>query len=173
MQRSLANRRSGAPGIASSLSRACRRQLRYLPIYTSGDFGATWVIRESWRLWNSVISSADGSRLVAVAGDDPNAPSALDFIYASSDQGLTWTPRGAPDNWIGVTSSADGTRLAAVTDWNGSLSLWTSTPTPVNTTASGTGGSITGRRYQAIELQYVGGGRFMVLGAIGTGFDVE
>jgi hypothetical protein len=40
---------------------------------------------------------------------------------------------------------------------------------PVSTTMSGTGGSITGRQHRAIELQYVGGGQFMVLGSIGSG----
>lgn len=58
--------------------------------------------------WTSVASSADGSKLVAVAGDPDGQ------IYTSTDSGATWGLAGAPsNNWWSVASSADGIKLAA------------------------------------------------------------
>ena len=120
-----------------------------------------------------MTSSADGSRLVAVAGYDQNAEvSTLEYIYASSDQGLTWTQRGVAGTWDAVASSADGSRLIAVADF-GYNGIATSAPVRLIATTPGVGGSIVGKQYQAIELQYVGNDTFMVLDAIGTGFDVQ
>jgi len=136
----------------------------YVPIYTSDDFGVTWT---------GVASSADGGRIVAVAGYDQNAMiSSPEFIYSSSDQGLSWTPRGAADSWMAVASSADGSRLTAVANF-GFQGISTSAPTRMTATTPGINGGIVGRQYQAIELQYIGNDQFMVLDAIGTGFDVQ
>jgi hypothetical protein len=57
--------------------------------------------------WAGVASSADGTRLVAVANHGP--------IYVSTNSGLDWIDSGAPTNyWRSVSSSADGRKLAAV-----------------------------------------------------------
>ena len=145
----------------------------YESIYTSDDFGVNWGARETPRFWTGVTSSADGNRLVAVVGYDQNAVFTLPgHIYASSDQGLTWAERGADDTWIAVTSSADGSRLMAVTD-AGSTGISTSVPSRMTSTTPGTGGTIIGRQYQAIELQYVGSDTFIVLDAIGGGFEAN
>jgi len=96
----------------------------------------------------------------------------IDDVYLSADQGTTWAARGAPDAWTGVASSADGMRLAVVSNLFGSGEVWVSAPAhPAATTL--VSGSLSGVQYQAIELQYIGGDRFIVLDAIGTGFAVQ
>jgi len=55
----------------------------------------------------SVASSADGTKLVAVAGFSGH-------IFTSSDSGATWTQTGTPQDWMSVASSANGTKLVAV-----------------------------------------------------------
>jgi photosystem II stability/assembly factor-like uncharacterized protein len=55
--------------------------------------------------WTSVTSSADGSKLVAVAQSDQ--------IYTSTDSGVTWTQRENGRQWQSVASSADGSKLVA------------------------------------------------------------
>src|SRR6266705_1405471 len=60
-------------------------------------------------LWASVASSADGTKLVAVASGyyvhNLSGP-----IYPSFNSGATWTQTSAPlGPWKGVSSSADGT----------------------------------------------------------------
>lgn len=72
----------------------------------SGVVGATWVPRETSRSWNSIASSADGTKLVAGV--------TLGQLHTSTDSGLSWTPRESARQWYALASSADGTRLAAV-----------------------------------------------------------
>src|SRR5438105_8998562 len=63
--------------------------------------------------WTAVACSADGAKLVAVAGGSWAGPSPGP-IYLSTNSGSTWTPSGAPiTNWNVVCCSADGTKLAA------------------------------------------------------------
>src|SRR5207247_763494 len=66
--------------------------------------------------WNSVASSADGTKLVAAGGDTYCGYFVcylyLFPIYTSADPGVTWTQTSAPNNyWSSVASSADGTKL--------------------------------------------------------------
>ena len=63
-----------------------------------------WTPRESNRLWNSVASSSDGTKLAAVVNGGQ--------IYTSTDTGATWMPRDTNRNWVQVVSSADGVKLA-------------------------------------------------------------
>ncbi|MEN9413111.1 MAG: hypothetical protein RLZZ342_198 [Candidatus Parcubacteria bacterium] len=76
----------------------------------------TWTDRTAAgsRGWSSIASSADGTKLVAVALS--NAVSNTDYIYTSSNSGATWIARTAAGSryWDSVASSADGTKLAAV-----------------------------------------------------------
>jgi hypothetical protein len=61
--------------------------------------------------WVSVVSSADGSKLVAITDPGTN----IGPIYASTNSGLTWTQTSAPSNhWGSVASSADGSKLVAI-----------------------------------------------------------
>jgi len=61
--------------------------------------------------WQSVASSTDGTKLVAVARGGK--------IYVSNDSGSTWSARESSRDWRAVASSADGTKLVAVTNDDG------------------------------------------------------
>ena len=65
--------------------------------------------------WSSITSSANGSKLAAVDGNNGS-------IYTSTDSGATWTEQTAAGSrdWSSITSSADGTKLAAAT-YGGSI----------------------------------------------------
>ena len=130
-------------------------------IYTSTDAGASWAARELDRGWRSVASSADGTRLAAALMGGA--------IYTSNDSGLTWTARASGARfWHAVASSADGTRLVALDDGG---QVYTTVPTVVDTTVPGSAGTIVGRQHDALDLQYVGNGTFMVRSASGV-FDI-
>jgi hypothetical protein len=120
-------------------------------LYTSSDAGVSWTARESNRNWLAVASSSDGQRLVA--GVYPGQ------LYTSSDAGMSWTARESDRNWRSVASSADGQRLMAAA-YGGQL--YTSAPVPRESTTAGIAGSISGRQYESITLQYVGGNKFVV-----------
>jgi hypothetical protein len=63
--------------------------------------------------WGCIASSADGTKLVAMApGGGANF---LGSVYSSDNSGLTWTKRSAPNGlgWQSVASSADGRKLVA------------------------------------------------------------
>ena len=79
--------------------------------------------------WNSVASSADGSKLVAASDG---------AIYTSTDSGAAWTATSAPiTNWISVASSADGVKLFAAVNGGGiytsldSGAAWMLTSAPI------------------------------------------
>ncbi|MEI7935271.1 MAG: immunoglobulin domain-containing protein [Verrucomicrobiota bacterium] len=62
--------------------------------------------------WASVAASADGTSMVAAAGNWFSGGPGQ--IYASTNCGATWTPTGAPEAyWAAIASSASGTRLVA------------------------------------------------------------
>ena len=59
------------------------------------------------KTWSSVVSSADGSELVAAVNSGR--------IYTSTNSGATWTQTSAANaSWTCVASSADGSELVAV-----------------------------------------------------------
>jgi hypothetical protein len=108
-----------------------------------------------------VASSADGTRLAAALMGGA--------VYTSNDSGVTWTARASGARfWHAVASSADGTRLVAAEDGG---QLYTTVPSVVDTTVTGSAGSIVGRQHDALDLQYVGNGTFMVRSASGV-FDI-
>jgi hypothetical protein len=99
-------------------------------IYTSADSGVTWVLHNSSPVntalaWSSVASSADGTKLVAVAYGDQ--------IYTSVNSGTSWTKQTASSlgnkSWTCVASSAGGTNLVAAV--NGGY-IYTSTDSGVH-----------------------------------------
>jgi hypothetical protein len=102
------------------------------PIYTSADSGVTWTPTAApMTNWQSVASSADGTRLVAAVNGGP--------IYTSTNSGMTWGPAYVPStNWQCVAMSADGNTMMATVQWGG---VWVaqSTPSPqLNLTPSPT-----------------------------------
>jgi hypothetical protein len=119
-------------------------------IYVSGDSGTNWVpAMTPNNSWYSVASSADGRLLVAVV---PGVG-----IYTSEDYGFGWIQTSAlANNWDFVATSADGVHRVAV-----GTSIYTSIFG--DQTTLGTAGSISGSQGDAIELQYVGNGVFIVL----------
>ncbi|MDA8173964.1 MAG: hypothetical protein M0018_05145, partial [Nitrospiraceae bacterium] len=128
-------------------------------IYTSSDSGSTWA-QTSAPVANyaAVASSSDGTHLVAVAQSGG--------IYTSSNSGSTWTQMSAPfAAWWSVASSSDGTHLVATS--YGGIYVFTSS------TTIGTAGSLSGGQYDAVELQYIGGGVFMPISYAGYGFTVQ
>jgi hypothetical protein len=89
-------------------------------------FAQTWMQTSApSNLWASIASSADGTKLVAVAGGfDGNGPG-NGPIYTSTNSGTTWISNNAPNMpWFSVASSADGSTLAAVVNNGG---IYTST----------------------------------------------
>lgn len=109
-------------------------QNQSVPIYTSTNFGATWISNNiSSTSWYAVLSSADGVKLAAVINNGG--------IYTSTNSGSTWTKTGAPNNyWQSIASSADGSKLVAVgLVQSQSVPIYTSTNfgatwTPIGTT---------------------------------------
>ncbi|HEX7483964.1 MAG TPA: YCF48-related protein [Candidatus Saccharimonadales bacterium] len=85
-----------------------------------------------WRSWKDIASSADGTKLAAVANSD--------FIHTSTDSGATWTARESSGNssWTAIASSADGTKLAAVSSEN---SVYVSNDSGITWTARAEAGS--------------------------------
>ena len=79
-------------------------------IYTSADAGLTWLERQDVgsRSWASIASSADGTKLAAVAVNS--------IIWTSADSGATWQAQNDSGSrfWVSITMSADGSRMAAV-----------------------------------------------------------
>ena len=133
-------------------------------IYFSTNGGATWKASGPTDIWQAIASSADGTKLVAVA----QAANGSGGIYTSTNSGLTWTAwTNMPANvWSAVASSSDGTRLFAVaglqiaTQWlqgDGSIytstnsgATWTRTSAPTNdwtaVASSADGTRLVGRR---------------------------
>ena len=89
-----------------------------LRIYVSTNSGAGWVQTGAPSSnWLALASSADGSRLAAVAGNSSQVqlnPVVAGPIYTSVDGGGTWVSNHvAMHNWISVAASADGCKLVA------------------------------------------------------------
>ena len=106
-------------GVASStdgsrLAAVTENLSLYPYIYLSSDLGATWTPANvpPGTPWNSIASSADGRKLVAVG---------FGGIYTSADYGATWTAQPGPPQqaiWYAVASSADGTTLLVGGEYN-------------------------------------------------------
>jgi hypothetical protein len=87
--------------------------------------------------WVSVASSADGTKLVAVAGQKGYAAE-VGPIYTSTNSGVTWAATTAPGtNWASVAMSAVGNKLVAAANGGGiytstdSGATWTATTAPI------------------------------------------
>jgi len=109
-------------------------------IYTSTDSGATWTEQTSAGShgWQSIASSADGSKLAAVVSNGTDDG----YIYTSTDSGATWTEQTAAGSrrWSSITSSADGSKLAVVTSYSNGA-IYTSTDFGVTWTEQTAAGS--------------------------------
>jgi hypothetical protein len=78
------------------------------PIFVSTNAGASWTTTSApQEVWESVASSADGNKLVAIENS-------YGGIYTSTNAGATWSLRNLTSlypHWNSVASSADGCRL--------------------------------------------------------------
>jgi prepilin-type N-terminal cleavage/methylation domain-containing protein len=79
-------------------------------IYTSTNSGAAWTQQaiSAPGMWDAMVSSTDGNKLMTGAEDD--------YIYTSTDGGQSWTKRtfnGITGQWYALASSADGNKLLA------------------------------------------------------------
>lgn len=78
-------------------------------IFVSQDSGATWnnVTPGGSTGWSHAAISGDGSKLVALTGDD------VDTIYTSDDGGDTWDTHSVSNNWNweSVSISDDGNKI--------------------------------------------------------------
>lgn len=74
--------------------------------------GQNWVETSApSNYWNRVASSADGIKLVAVAGSGGG----IGCVYTSADSGATWVSNNVPNTtWSAVACSRDGCRIVAV-----------------------------------------------------------
>jgi hypothetical protein len=83
------------------------------------------------QVWSALAGSADGSKLVAAAGNNGT-------IYTSSDSGNTWLSNSVPRiQWTAVASSADGNSLVAVPYGGRIYTLQTASPPRLSITPSG------------------------------------
>jgi hypothetical protein len=154
-------------------------------VWVSTDSGVTWTAKASAQNWASIASSSDGSHLAATVNGGQ--------IWVSTDYGTTWTAVASSQTWGNIASSPDGKRLVASVSggflWTSTDggATWTQAnvgsyavaatsryfysgfyngliyKSTSNVTTVGTSGYLSGSQYDAIELQYVGGGRFIVL----------
>jgi hypothetical protein len=77
-------------------------------IYTSTNSGSSWTQRVLSSAWTKIVSSADGTKLVAYASSNGE-------IYTSSNSGVSWA--ASPVFISGLSEfvmSADGSKLAAI-----------------------------------------------------------
>jgi photosystem II stability/assembly factor-like uncharacterized protein len=108
--------------------------------------------------WTSVACSADGTRLVAAAGQKQDEPR-VGPIFISSDSGVTWTPTSAPiTNWSAVASSLDGNNLVATVRDGGIYTSTDSGVTWIPTTAPILNWHAVGSSANGATLVAAGGG---------------
>jgi photosystem II stability/assembly factor-like uncharacterized protein len=78
-------------------------------LYLSEDSGSTWAAASlPSNHWSAVSSSADGTKLIALAFNGP--------IYVSTNSGASWTSNNVIGYWRSAACSADGTKAVAVAD---------------------------------------------------------
>ena len=157
-------------------------------IYTSTDSGTSWTLRGQIApitgYVDSLVSSSDGSKIVAIGGGK---------IYISTDSGNTWKVSGpltSTQYLYDVTSSIDGSRIVAANN-----NIYISLDSGANWNLAGTGislakfilspdgnylvmakftgeiygtrflspTSISGGQYDAVELQYIGNNNYIII----------
>jgi photosystem II stability/assembly factor-like uncharacterized protein len=86
-------------------------------IWTSSDSGTNWIqYAPTNSFWSSIVSSADGTKLAAVAN--------YGSLWTSGNSGTNWAQQNAPLNIQALASSSDGSKLGAVVNDG---SIWIST----------------------------------------------
>ena len=94
-----------------------------LPIYTSGDSGASGCKPARRATIGRQLLRRRMALNLSATGYGP--------IYTSTNSGATWTETAAPTNsWLSVASSADGTKLVAA---SGRIYTWTNSGANLDT----------------------------------------
>ena len=147
---------------------ACSGNGTYLAKLVGGGISVSTNAGSSWFSINSpsaslscLAVSSDCTRLVAgVTGG---------LFYASANLGATWTSITTTNQfWSGAWMSADGSKFAATVSTIGSISggiYYSSTSAQPNTIS--TNSTICGSQGSAVELQYIGNGKFMPVSSAG------
>ena len=121
-------------------------------LHVSSDGGSNWNALNITGNWNALFTSADGLRVTAAEYGGR--------IQTSTDGGATWVARQSIRNWNGLAGSADGTKLIAVAEFE---TIYSS----IASTGIGNTGMLSGKQFDAVELQYLGGGTYTVLSYTG------
>jgi len=132
-------------------------------IYISPDAGASWSATGAGSAnWNDLASSSDGTRLLAARSSG--------YLQVSTDSGISWKSctSGGSRNWYGVAVSADVSRLVAVSNYGKIYTSSSMFAASLDTTTSGTAGSLSGAMGDAVELQYIGGDTFVPISHEGS-----
>ncbi|MDB6018279.1 MAG: hypothetical protein JWR19_2768, partial [Pedosphaera sp.] len=82
----------------------------YGPVYTSDDFGTTWISNSApVDYWQSVACSADETKLASASSSGDG------LIYISTNSGASWASANAPFAiWQSIVFSGDGSKLVGV-----------------------------------------------------------
>jgi hypothetical protein len=130
--------------------------------YVSSDGGNTWNYAAPTAERSAV--SGDGKTMAIVGSTD--GPGGLS---ASMDGGASWAAVRTSPLWAdSVALSTDGNR-AVFAGYGGAI-----VATRLLQTTLGTGGQIDGEQFDTIELQYIGGGTYIVRGhSTASGFTVR
>ncbi len=130
-------------------------------VFTSSDSGLTWTRRLSSTdadlskgSWSVVAVSPDGITMLA---------SGLGQWHVSRDSGRTWMSAAHEylGNVKGIAMSRDASTISTAVSGGSTYGIYSSAASGARTT-TGTSGAISGGQYDSIELQYVGGGIFIV-----------
>jgi hypothetical protein len=92
------------------------------------------------------------------------------LLYASANQGNTWTPLTSTSQyWFGAWMSPDGSKFAAAAITSGVVTggVYYCAVSPQPDTISTNNSTIGGSQGSAVELQYIGNGRFMPVSSTG------
>jgi hypothetical protein len=125
-----------------------------LGLHVSIDAGTTWVRRSLNSNLAAIGQSADGSTLLAL-----NAVG-NDGLATSSDGGVTWSSIAANTPLVNanlIATSADLNRVLVFDSILGSLST-----ASILRTSIGTLGAVEGGQFDAVDLQYIGNGVYIV-----------
>ena len=137
-------------------------------LYLSSDRGASWRLANTPGGDYTTVTVSDNGQVIAASITGGT-------VHLSTDGGATFTALtmpGTDNNWRAVAMSADGNMLIAGTG------TFTATPgllytSRSNRTMTGTLGSITAGQNDAVELRYLGDGRFEVLSSSGGPFAIR
>lgn len=133
-------------------------------VWISRDGGTTWATGPNFSLSGPVAVSANGKRMIA-----PTATG----VQVSNNAGASWTfvdmlPLGS--RTVGGNSDLSTVFSGVPAGQQGQIQKSVAVASMTSMTTSGVSGSVAGGAGDALELQYLGNGRWGVLSGVGTAF---